>query len=116
MNHSKLRELLIENKSFLKNLYKLSSLAQKKQFLLSSSEIEIDVLLQVLYAITQGEIPINKSNFKILKKSYKILLHTKFLNEIILTKVSASTLKQKTLLLSKFLPIYSILLFPLFNR
>jgi len=117
MNHLELRQLLIDNKPFLKNLYELSSMQQKKHFLLSSSEKECDVLLQILYAITQGEIPITKSKFEILKSSKKLhLLNNKFESEVKLAKLLASALKQKTFLLLKFLPIFSVLLFPLFNK
>lgn len=116
MNHLELRQLLIQNKSFLKAIYEAESIKQKKSLLLNSSIDEVNILLHILFSITQGNIPIKRENFELLKKSKKLIfLHKQFENNAKFNKIMSATLKEKISLLMKFISVYSTLLFPLFH-
>lgn len=116
MNHSELRLLMLHNKSFLKALFESKSVKAEKSVLIKSTIDEINVLLHVLFSITQGEIPIKKRDFQILKKSKRIsILHNTFENKLKFDNIMSLNLKEKMKLLYKFTSIYSTLLCPLFQ-
>lgn len=66
----KLRSLLIQNKSFLKTLHFSNALANRT-ILSFANEIEVNLLLKILYFIVIGQIPIKKNHFQFLIKSKK---------------------------------------------
>lgn len=115
MNENELRLLMIENKAFLKKIFLTKNLKTLKSLILSSSVNEIDLLLNILFCITDGRIPIKKVNFEILKKKKKIIiLHKNFQSPEKFRKLLSSQLKEKITILIKFLPVYSNLLYSLF--
>lgn len=117
MHHSELRNLLLQNKQFLKDLYESEVKSNTKHLLLHSSNEQLNILLNILYYITQGEIPIKKHNYKALQESKKLnLLHKHFDSNLKLNAVLNYPLKEKTKLLLRFLSILKILLYPLFHN
>ncbi len=117
MNHLELRQSILQNKHFLKAIFESQSNKTTKTLLLNSNKEEIDTLLQILFSITQGDIPIKRKNFEILKKSNRLFyLHNQFENIIKFNKILSLDLKTKMGLLFKLKSIFSILLHPLFHK
>lgn len=116
MNRNDLKLLMVQKKEFLKNLFLTKSTKALKSILLSAHLEDLDLLLNILFFITQGDIPIKKVNFQILQKTKKIsILHKYFQSEKHFKKILISPLKEKTMILIKFLPVMSNLLYPLFK-
>ncbi len=66
MHHQELRELMLTSKPFLKKLFVTKQFKTTKNILLESSNEELNVLINILFHITQGDIPIKKINYKAL--------------------------------------------------
>lgn len=115
MNKENLRALMLKHRVFLKQLYSIGTIKSKKSLLLKSNVEQVDTLLNVLFYITQGDIPIQRSNFNLLSK-HRVLpvLHNAFITVNKLTKLINSSLKEKTVFLLKFMKFYKVLLQPLF--
>jgi hypothetical protein len=101
-----------DNKSYLKSLFEASSIEKVKQILRASSQDQANILLQVLFCLTHGRIPIKKLEFETIKKSRKhLLLHKFFHNNEEYEKLLHLSLKRKINVLFKFAVIYKNLLF-----
>ena len=73
MNEDKklrLRECMIKEKLFLKSLY-LGNPLSNRTCLSFATELQLNVLIRVLYNIVRGQIPIKKVHFEKLTKSRK---------------------------------------------
>lgn len=117
INHLELRKLMLENKTFLNALFISDSLIKAKKLLLKSSINEANVLLHVLFSITQGEIPLKKSNFEFIKKKKKLtILNSQFKSDVKFRKILKASLKNKIFILIKFSQIYPFLLYSLFKH
>lgn len=116
MKHLELRNLMLQNKPFLRALFESQQAKNTKKLLLESSEEQANLLIRILFFITQGEIPIKKQNFEILEESKKLLLlHKHFQTELKLNKLLTSTLQKKIIILFKFVSVFHNLLYPLFK-
>lgn len=117
MKPLEIRKLLLENKLFLKTLHECKSEKVTKTHLLKSTSDEANVLLHILFSITQGDIPIKKKDYVALENSKKLLvLNSLFENTVKFNKIIKSSLKEKMSLLLKFKSVYGILLNPLFKK
>ena len=79
----KLRNHMLMNKTFLMELYNSNSMTSRK-LLVSANDTQIKMLLQIIYCVTNGLIPLNKNSFQGLSLSRK----TKFLSKNFGSKVS----------------------------
>lgn len=76
----KLREWMIKEKLFLKNLF-LGNPLSNQRTLSFATPFQLNVLINVLYNIVQGRIPMKKINYEKLTKSKKRrLLHDRLNN------------------------------------
>ncbi len=117
MNKDNLKKLMLKNKTFLRQLYSSASIKTKKAILLRSNLEQVDTLLNILFYITQGDIPIKKSSYDVLDKhSILEVLHTTFLSLHKLNTLLENSLKQKTVFLLKFIKFYKYLLQSLFVK
>lgn len=66
----KLRQLMINSKNFLKNLY-LSNSLSSKEIVSFAKDFEINILIKILFFIVQGEIPVKKNHYEFLVRTKK---------------------------------------------
>lgn len=106
---------MIQNRTFLKTLFESQSAKKSNAILINASIEEVNILLQILYSITQGDIPIKRKNYELLKKSKKLVyLHRQFESISKLNDIISKDLKAKLIILLKCTSILSILLQSLF--
>lgn len=106
-----------KNKSLLEALFKATTIKEKKSILTDCSLEQVDLIFYILFSITQGEIPIKKNNYEILKKSKKLsFLYRLFENKSKFEKNLTLSLKEKRLILLKLARVYHCLLYPIFHR
>jgi hypothetical protein len=73
MDKTKLREEMLVNYAFLKNLHDNNEL-QNRTTLASADHGALKILLEILHCITNGLIPLKRNRFVLLKKSNKLPL------------------------------------------
>lgn len=110
------RSLLLTNKSFLRSLYE----AKKKPILFSlidnASNEEILLLLKIFYLEANGAIKLYGSDIKELKSKKKVCLFKKHFSEegnFNILLLEDMSLKKE--LLKKFVPVFKVLMSPLFT-
>lgn len=84
----RLREIFIKEKLFLKKLY-LGNPLSNRTALSFATNLQLNVLIRILYHIVRGNIPMKKSHFETLIKSKKRrVLHDRLTNFKKLKEVS----------------------------
>ena len=115
MNKFQLRSR-IEKEKKTKKTY-LSEGVNTRQILSNASTSEITTLINILFFLVSGEIPIKAHMFEKIKKSKKLnMLNEYFSNKKMVQTVLNWKHMDKLRLLFKFLQIYKALLYPLFNQ
>ncbi len=108
MNKENLKKLMIENKLYLRSLFKENIYKKKKQILLLSDEKQIDLILNILFYVVQGDIPLKKIYFEKLKDNKKLHFINRTLNsQEKLDRFLKSTLKNKYSFMLKLLKMYN---------
>lgn len=116
MNEDHLKELLIRDKVFLKQLYTGPNVLKNKDVLNTAAEIELNTLLKYLHYVANGKIPITKANFNILQKSKKLTFLQKQIEKPThLIKLINGNRKLKINFLLKISNVLPQLLYALFN-
>ena len=106
-----------QNKIYLKNIFDAQNVKETKKLIKSSSEEEANILLQILFCLTHGNIPLKKSQFLLIQKSRKHLLLNKFFQTKAKLEENLSfALKTKIQILLKFALIYKQLLYTIFIK
>jgi hypothetical protein len=117
LNKDQFKPLLIRDKGFLKELYEGSNHLTKKHRLQTSEDSELNTLLKYLHFVSNGEIKIKYSNFKILQESKLLKVITKHVEKksklFSLLKASRVT---KLNFLFKLTKVFGPLLYALFNE
>lgn len=112
----RLREGMIKEKLFLKNLY-LGNPLSNKTTLSFSTEFQLNVLIRILYNIVVGNIPLKKIHYERLIKSKKRrVLHERLSKFVRLKELIKSDREVKIKFLNNFLSLFSSLLFLVFNE
>jgi hypothetical protein len=112
----RLREGMIKEKLFLKNLY-LGNPLSNKSTLSFATEFQLNVLIRVLFFIVSGQIPLKKIHYERLIKSKKRrVLHERLSNFDKLKNLIKSDREVKIKFLNIFLSLFSSLLFLVFNE
>ncbi len=114
-----LRSLMINHKSFLKNLYTGNNLLNFKT-IENANDRQLNIVIRILHLIANGVIPMKAAQFKIVKSSKRFkLLRAKFessraFNEILNTNVTDKVTRVK--MLKQFASLYPHLFYTLFNE
>lgn len=116
MSNEQFKAQLIRDKLFLKELYESNSLSKSKRILYFASDAEISTLLKYIHFVSNGEIKIKKANFEALKKHHLVAIKRNFEKKAKFLIVLRLSRKEKMKILSKFAPVFSHLLSPLFNE
>lgn len=112
----RLREFMIKEKSFLKNLYSGNPL-YNRNILAFATQFQLNVLIRVLYNIVTAQIPLKKVHYQNLIKSKKRrVLENRLCNLKKLKEVISSERQEKIKFLNNFLSIYPSLLYLIFNE
>lgn len=114
MGHEELRKSMLKEKSFLKQLYEEKKGYVNMRAIAKASEGQRRVLLNVLYCVSQGHIPIKKGHFHNLVMS-KRKLRLQSLGQTYKGLAKGSK-EDQIRFLKQFSSLYSQLLFPLFNK
>ena len=64
MNKESVKQCLIRDKGFLRELYESNNSNKTKSLLNSASDIKLTTLIKFLHFLANGEIPIKKENFE----------------------------------------------------
>ena len=72
MNPEIVKQCLIRDKEFLRELYQSKSTYKTKTILNSSSDLKLETLIKFLHFLANGEIPIKKENFDALKSNKRL--------------------------------------------
>ena len=116
MSNEQFKTQLIRDKLFLKELYQSNSLSKSKQILYFASDAEISTVLKYIHLVSNGEIKIKKANFEALKKHHLAAIKKNFERKAKFLLILRLNRKDKIKILSKFAPVFSHLLAPLFNE
>jgi hypothetical protein len=117
MDQESMKNLLIRDKGFLKQLYEGPSPFKNKRILSAAEDSQLNTLIKYLHFLTCGRIHMKKEHFDIVErhKKRKVLsakVETEHSTNIL---ISASRI-EKLNFLNKLLPVYSSLLYGLFNE
>lgn len=113
-DHTELRKAMLQHKTFLKKLHDEKKGYANKRSIAKASEPERKVLLNVLYCICQGHVPIKKNHFTNLIKS-KRKLRLQSLGKTY-ERLATASKEDQIKYLKQFSSLYSQLLYPLFNK
>ena len=72
MNPETVKQCLIRDKEFLRELYHSNSTYKTKTILNSTSDLKLETLIKFLHFLANGEIPIKKENFEALKSNKRL--------------------------------------------
>ena len=110
-----LRDILLRDKRFLIDLYS-NNLYQNKKRVASATQEHLNTLLKILHLVANNEIPIEKSEFDVLKKAKKVGLLRKKIktNNDFLALLDEP--EEKRIFLRRFAGVYGSLLKPLFEE
>jgi hypothetical protein len=80
MNKENVKQCLVRDKPFLRELYESHSLYKTKSILNSASDLKLITVIKFLHFLATGEIHIKKENFAALKTNKRLI----FLKKVIL--------------------------------
>lgn len=110
-----IKDQLYNNKQFLKDLYNGSS-KQNSRLLDRASELQIDILIKVLFLICEGEIHLTKESYENLKKARRLNFLKKHFNSSRQYRATISLpMVEKLAILKNFCAVYRQLFFTFFN-
>jgi hypothetical protein len=117
MNKEVVKQLLVRDKGFLRELYESQSPTNIKRLLNFASDSKLNTLLKFLHFLAIGEIRIKKANFEIIKSEKRLT----YIKKHVETKVGINRLvkaerKQKLKFLNHLACVYANLLYCLFNE
>ena len=72
MNKETLKNYLIRDKGFLRELYEGDNKLKNNKTLNAASDVKLNTLVRFLHFLSNGEIKIKKENFEILQNNKKI--------------------------------------------
>ena len=116
MNRESLKNFLIRDKEFLKELYQCDSATRAKHILQFCSDSKLKTLLLYLHFVANGEIQIKKQNFERLESRHIRLVKKKLESKAALRRLLQSERKEKLNDLNKLAGVFGFLLHSVFNR
>ena len=117
MNRDVLRNYLQRDKVFLRQLYEGQNASTNNRILTFASDTKLNTLIKLLHFISNGEIKIKRRNFEIIQANKKLALIRKNVEKkAALARLLKSEREVKIKFLKKLSPIFSSLLYCLFNE
>jgi hypothetical protein len=117
MDKTMMKNYLLRDKGFLKELYSAQDVSRQKRILYTADDGQLNTLLKYLHFLANGEIEIKKSVFEIIDKSKKLKLITAKVEKIRLVQQMVNGPRtSKIKFLTQLCTIFSALLYPLFNE
>ena len=117
MNTETVRNLLIRDKTFLRELYEGPSKVYNNRILNFATDSKLDTLLKLLHFLANGEIPMKKNNFEVVqshKKLAYIKRHVEKKSAVL--KMLKAERQVKVKFLKQLSNIFAPLLYCLFNE
>ncbi len=117
MNKETMKSYLIRDKGFLKELYEGNDRVKNNKTLNSASDVKLNTLIRFLHFLSNGEIKIKKENFEILQSHKKVgVLKRNVEKKAAVSRLLKSERVSKLKFLKQLSPVYSALLYCLFNE
>ncbi len=117
MDQVSVKNQLIRDKEFLRQLYEAQEVPKSKHILTFASDSQINTLIKFLHFLSNGEITIKKENFDEISKARKIqVLKSCVEKKAAVQRLLKSERKIKINFLNKLAPVYPFLLHCLFNE
>ena len=115
MKNQELRTLMLENKTFLAELYLRDPIQVRKEIILTDDK-KLRVIIWILYKIASGEIPLSQESKDLLSKKRKLSkLHNLLGNKQKCKALSTSDRKTKLEALLQFSTSYKFFFHWIFN-
>ena len=117
MNKELLKSYLIRDKAFLRELYESPNKIVNNRILNFASDIKLNTLIKFLHFLSNGEIPIKKTNFDVIQSHKKLTLIKKYVEKkSAVSKLLKANREIKLKFLKQLSSVYSVLLYCLFNE
>ncbi len=117
MNKETVKNYLIRDKGFLRELYEGPDKAKNNKILNFASDVKLNTLIRFLHLLSNGEIKIKKENFEILQSHKKLTFIKRHVEKkAAVSRLLKSERAEKLKFLKKLSALYSFLLYCLFNE
>ena len=117
MDKDTVRNQLVRDKEFLRQLYESTDQIKAKQIVTFASDPQLNTLIKFLHFLATGEITIKKENFEEISKARKIQLLKRFVEKKPkVPEMLKAERRFKINFLQKLSSIYPFLLYCLFNE
>ena len=117
MNKEVMKNYLIRDKAFLRELYEGESVVKNNRILNFASDTKLNTLLRLLHFISNGEIQIKRVNFEIIQNNKKLSIIKKAVEKKAALKRLLNTDREAKLkFLKKLSSVFLALLYCLFNE
>ena len=116
VQHEQLKNLMVRDKLFLKELYEGNDIEQKKRILNFASDSKLNTLIKFLHFLTNGDIKIKKENFESIPSKNIKFLKQKVEKKTSVAKLLKSERSVKLKILKSQVTIFKFLLYCLFNE
>jgi hypothetical protein len=73
MDQETMKQLLVRDKNFLRELYESSNSASAKKLINFASDLKLNTVIKFLHFLSTGEIPIKKQNFDALIEHKRLI-------------------------------------------
>ena len=115
MDKDSLKNQLVRDKEFLRQLYETTEEQKPKQILTFASDQQLNTLIKFLHFLSNGEITMKKENFEQISKARKIHVLKKFVEKkSAVNEMLKAERRTKINFLKKLSGIYPFLLHSLF--
>lgn len=117
MDKDTVKNQLVRDKEFLRQLYETHNQVQANQIIIFASDPQLNTLIKFLHFLSTGEITIKKENFSEISRAKKVQILKKFVEKkTSVQQMLRSERKLKINFLKKLSTIYPYLLYCLFNE
>ena len=117
MNKEVLKNYLIRDKVFLRQLYEGESVVKNNRILNFANDTKLNTLLRLLHFISNGEIKIKRVNFEAIQSHKKLQIIKRGVEKkAALKRLLNNDREAKLKFLKKLSSVYSAILYCLFNE
>jgi hypothetical protein len=116
-NRENMKNLLIRDKGFLRELYEGPNPLKNNRILNGANDSQLNTLIKFLYFLSNGQITMKKENFEVIENANKLkLIKSKVEKKKHVNILLKSERNTKLKFLKKLCNVYSALLSTLFNE
>jgi hypothetical protein len=117
LNREAMKNLLIRDKGFLRELFEGPNPLKNNRVLKGASDSQLNTLIKFLHFLANGEITMKKENFEIIEQAHKIkMIKGRVEKKKNMNYLLKSERKEKLKFLNKLCNVYNALLATLFNE